>query len=239
MESRAFSDPRQQDVAAVREILDVVAASGKDAKLPVMATAELAAVGALADDPLIDAHALEWWTAQPDQESLARQAHDHLAQRKLIDPSTERVHPQLGLILAGRGRPSFILVCRERPDAEPNMMHVFGIADETAGLRAVLIEGVLPMQLKWAGPAYDYVLSGGPKASRDLAKWAAERKNRTIDVYLPGSETSLPSFRFVVAPALRRLHVERGTPTAPAQRITCSEEELGGLLLEAMTGASR
>jgi hypothetical protein len=43
------------------------------------------------------------------------------------------------------------------------MMHLFGIADEAAGLRAVLIEGVLPMQLKWAGPAYDYVLSSAPE----------------------------------------------------------------------------
>jgi hypothetical protein len=239
MESPAFSDPRQQDVSAVREILDVVGASGKEAKLPVMATAELAALGALADDPLIDAHALEWWISQPDQETLARQAYDHLAQRKLIDPATGRVHPQLGLILAGRGRPAFILICRERPDAEPNMMHLFGIADETAGLRAVLIEGVLPMQLKWAGPAYDYVLSSAPKVSRDLAKWAAERKHRTLDIYLPGSGTNLPSHRFVVAPALRRLHVERATPTTAAQRVTCSEEELAGLLLNAMTGASR
>lgn len=239
MESPAFSDPRQQDVGAVREILDAVAASGKEAKLPVMATAELAAVGALADDPLIDAHALQWWTAQPDQESLARQAYDHLAQRGLIDPATARVHPQLGLILAGRGRPAFILVCREKPDAEPNMMHVFGIADETAGLRAVLIEGVLPMQLKWAGPAYDYVLSSAAKVSGDLAKWAGERKHRTLDIYLPGSETTLPSHRFVVTPALRRLHVERATPTTAAERVTCSEHELADLLLGVMTGASR
>jgi hypothetical protein len=150
-----------------------VAASGKEAKLPVMATAELAALGALADDPLIDARALQWWTAQPDRETLARQAYDHLAQRNLIDPATGRVHPQLGLILAGRARPAFILVCREKPDAESNMMHLFGIVDEAAGLRAVLIEGVLPMQLKSAGPAYDYVLSSAPKVSRDLAKWAS------------------------------------------------------------------
>lgn len=239
MESPAFSDPRQQDADAVREILDIVGASGKEAKLPVMATAELAALGALADDPLIDAHALQWWTAQPDQETLTRQAYDHLAQRGLIAPATGRVHPQLGLILAGRARPAFILVCREKPDAEPNMMHLFGIGDETAGLRAVLIEGVLPIQLKWAGPAYDYVLSSAPKVSRDLAKWAGERKHRTLDIYLPGSETNLPLHRFVVTPALRRLHVERATPGAAAQRVTYSEQELAGMLLGAITGAYR
>lgn len=223
----------------MREILEVVAASGKEAKLPVMAAAELAALGAMADDPLIDSHMLDWWIAQPDTEALTRQAYDHLAQRNLIDSGTGRVHPQLGLIMAGRGRPSFILICRETPDAEPNMMHLFGISDETAGLRAVLIEGVLPMQLQWAGPAYDYVLSGPAKVSRDLARWAGQRKHRTLDIYLPGSGTGLPSHRFVVAPALRRLHVERATPTTAAQRVTCSEAELAGLLLEAMAGASR
>jgi hypothetical protein len=84
-----------------------------------MATAELAALGALADDPLIDARALQWWTAQPDRETLARQAYDHLAQRNLIDPATGRVHPQLGLILAGRARPAFILVRRESRTRNP------------------------------------------------------------------------------------------------------------------------
>ena len=239
MESPAFSDPRQQDVAATREILEAIAASGKEAKLPVMATAELAALGALADDPLIDARALEWWNVQPEQETLTRRAYDHLAQRSLVDPASGRIHPQLGLILAGRARPSFVLVCREKPDADPNMMHVFGIADETAGLRAVLIEGSLPIDLKWAGPAYDYVVSNARKTSHDLAEWAAGHKHRTIDIFLPGSETNLPSHRFVVSPALRRLHVDQVTPALKPQRVTCSESELAGLLLDAMTGASQ
>jgi hypothetical protein len=67
MGSPAFSDERQQDVAAVRAALDGVAA-GKMAELPVMSSAELCALGALSH-PVLDASALAWWNSQADKTS--------------------------------------------------------------------------------------------------------------------------------------------------------------------------
>jgi hypothetical protein len=239
MESPAFSDPRQTDVAAVRKILDTVTETGKVAKLPTMGAAELYALGALTH-PLLDEFALSWWNARPDRESAARWGYDHMVKRNMIDPATGRVHPQLGVILAARARPAFIVVQRLRPDGNPGPSRFLGIADETAGLRAVLGEATAPIVSKEneaAGPVYIYELSSPPKAARLLAELTAERKQYVIDFYLPGAQTSLPSERFTVTHALRRLRVERVTPTAVPQRLTCSEEELAELLLGTMTGA--
>lgn len=236
MESPAFSDPRQPDSALVRELLDKVAASSKAIDLPAMTAAELFALGALAH-PLLDNRALSWWNEQPDHEALARRGYERLVEREMIDPTTGSLAPLPGLVLAGRARPAFVIVCRPRPDADPGPAHAFGIADETAGLRAVLMEAAWPKDYKWAGPAYTFVLAGAPTASHDLANWAAERKHRTLDLYLPGSETRLPSTRFVVTPALRRLHVDRVTPPGDPRRVTCSEEELAAMVLDEMTGA--
>jgi hypothetical protein len=240
MESPAFSDARQQDVAAVRAALDHAATSGQTAKLPMMAAAELRALGALSH-PLVDAQTLSWWNAQADREALARDAYDHLASRKLIDKETGRISPPLGLILAGRARPAFILICRETPAAEPNRLRVYGIAEEPGVLRAVLVEAALPTTLAWAGPAYEYALTGVTQAGRKLAAWAAAGKHRTLDLYSPGKGADLPSGRVVVTPArYRKLRVERQTPVAVTpESLPCDEQALADLLAKMMTGACR
>jgi hypothetical protein len=121
------------------------------------------------------------------------------------------VRPQLGVILAARSRPVFIMILRGRPDGEALPGRFLGIADETAGLRAALAETAPPMVAKEnedVGPLYMYELSGPPRTSRYLAKFAAESKHLVIDLYLPGAQTNLPSERFVVTRPLRRLHAE-------------------------------
>jgi hypothetical protein len=240
MESPAFSDSRQQDVAAVRAALDRAATSGKTTKLAMMTAAELCALGALSH-PLIDAAALSWWDAQADQEQVSRAAYGYLAHRKLIDPETGRISPPLGLILAGRSRPAFIMLSREHPAAEPNMLHVYGIAEDPGVLRAVLVEVALPTSVEWAGPAYEYALAGTAQAGRKLAEWAAAGKRRTLDLYLPGRGTILPAERIVVTPARHpNLRVERQTPSAETpESLPCDMESLADVLAGVMMGACR
>lgn len=241
MESAAYSDPRRTDVAAVRMILDTPARTGKVVKLPVMGTADLCALGALGH-PLLDESAISWWNAQPDREAAARRGYDHMVRRKMIDPETRRVHPELGVILAARARPAFIVVIRARPDGGTAPGRFLGIADETAGLHAVLGETAPPGEHKHyeeLGPLYIYELASPSKAGQTLADTAADRKHTVIDIYLPGSETNLPSRRFVISHALRKLRVELVTPTKVPQRISCSKTDFADLLLDTMTGACK
>lgn len=240
MESRV-SDLRQPDVAAVRAILDSPAQTGQVLKMPVMATADLCALGALAH-PLLDDHALAWWEAQADQEAAALRGYDHMVRRGMIDPGNGRIHPKLGVILAARMRPAFIMVLRSRPDSATLPGRFLGIADEEEGLRAVMGEVAPPEKYdryEELGPLYIYELASAPKSSQTIAGLAAQNKHLVADCYLPGSETNLPSHRFIVSHSLRRLHVERVTPTAAPTRLTCSEADLADLLLDTMTGACR
>lgn len=240
MESRV-SDLRQPDVAAVRAILETPARTGKVLKMPVMAAADLCALGALAH-PLIDEHALNWWETQPDQEAAALRGYDHMVRRRMLEPETGRIHPELGVILAARIRPAFIIVLRPRPDADVLPGRFLGIADEAEGLRAVMGEVAPPEKhdrYDELGPLYIYELATPQKSSQTIASLAAENKHLVIDCYLPGSGTTLPSQRFTVARSLRRLHVERATPSAAPQRVTASEADLADLLLDTMTEADR
>jgi hypothetical protein len=54
---------------------------------------------------------------------------------------------------AGRSRPAFILITRDKPAAEPNALRVYGIAEES-GVHAVLVEGAQAKHLAWADPGY-------------------------------------------------------------------------------------
>jgi hypothetical protein len=212
MGSPAFSDDRQQDVAAVRAALDEVAA-GKMAELPIMSSAELCALGALSH-PVLDASALAWWSSQADKEKLARLAYAVMGRRKLLDPDTGRVSPPLGLVLAGRSRPAFVLLTRDKPAAEPRAIRRYGIADES-GTRAVLAERTQPNPGAWTGPVYRFLLAGVEPEAAALAEWAAGGKHRTLDLYRPGSGTTSPSERLVVNPARHhQLSVNRQTPGA-------------------------
>jgi hypothetical protein len=235
MGSPAFSDERQQDVDTVRAVLDKVA-EGMSAELPVMSSAELCALGALAH-PVVDTPALAWWNAQPDKEKLARLAYTVMGRRQLIDPGTGRLLPSLGLILAGRSRPSFVLLTRDKPEAEPRDIRRYGIADES-GTRAVLLERTQPNPGAWTGPVYRFALTGVRSEASALAKWAAGRKQRTIDLYRPGSGTTGPSERLVVAPDRRhRLSVELSTPrTAVPEPLESDEQGLAGLVASIMMG---
>ena len=239
MQSPAFSDERQQDVAAVRRALDGVASFGTSIKLPLMTAAELFTLGALGH-PMVDAGALSWWNAHDDHETLATMTYGYLARRKLLDPETGRVAPALGLILAGRSRPAFILISRNKPTADPSPLRVYGIAEEPGGVLAVLVEGAQAKHLAWAGPGYHYMLTGVATESRSLAEIAAGGKHRTFDVYRPGSGSVLPSERIVVTRTRQGLRADRQAPSQPfPAQVDCDLDGLTGLLASVMTGASQ
>lgn len=240
MESPVF-DPRRTDVAVVEKLLNAVVETGKVAELPVMNTAELYAAGALVHS-LLDDHALAWWNARPDQEATARQGYEHMVGRKMIDPDTGRIHPLLGIILAARSRPAFIIIVRARPDGDGLPVRFLGIADETAGLRAVLAENAPPTVVEEnqdVGPLYSYELSGPRRTSRHIASFTTKAKHPAIDLYLPGAESGLPAQRFLPTRAHRHLKIERHTQGETPRQVTCSEEELADMLLDAMTEACK
>lgn len=222
----------------MRAVLDQIA-EGKAVELPVMSTAELCALGALAHS-VLDAPALAWWNEQPDKEKLTRLAYAATGRRKLLDPDTGRLLPPLGLILAGRSRPSFVLLTRDSPEAEPRNARAYGIADES-GLRAVLTERSRPNPGAWTGPVYFYLLGGVAAQSDALAGWAVGGKHRTIDLYRPGSGITGPAERLVVSPARRhRLSVDRQTPDAEArEHLACDQQGLAALVARIMTGESQ
>jgi hypothetical protein len=225
----------------MEKLLDTVAETGKVAELPVMSTLELYALGALAH-PLLDDHALSWWNSRPDPAAAEREGHDRLVRRNMIDPETGSVHPQVGVILAARSRPAFIIVLRGRPDGDALPGRFLGLADEEAGLRAVLGETAPPLiaeENKDVGPLYLYELSGPARASRYLSGFAADAKHVVIDLYLPGTGTTAPAQRFAVNRGFRGLRVEHHTLGTAPRQVTSSQEELVGMILDAMTGACK
>jgi hypothetical protein len=237
MRSPAF-DLRQQDVAAVQAMLDRVLDTGKVAKLPTLSAAELFALGALAH-PLIDVAAFRWWNAQADQAAAALRGYDQLARRGMIDPATGRIHPQLGVILAGRARPAFILLIRATPDGDVAAGRFLGIADQAAGLRAVLGEVPASIEREDTGLVYAYELSSPAKAADALARLAVQRNPVLFDLYLPGSHSGLPSRRLAISRDHRGLRAELAAPPVPPRQLRCTANDLTELLLDTMKEACR
>ena len=96
-------------------------------RLPAMTAAELCVLGAMTTS-LIDARAWSWWTSAPPgrRPALREMAWQFLAYRELVtsrpaaraaaEPGRVRVAPPAALIVAGRTRPAFIVLCRPRRD---------------------------------------------------------------------------------------------------------------------------
>lgn len=167
--------------------------------LPVMSSAELCALGALRNfGP--GTPAWTWWDSQNDQDKLTQMALSSLARRQLRDPGTGRVSPPLGLIHAGLTRPSFILTTREKPSVPPHNDRGYGICDES-GTHSVLLERCQPNPGGWDGPAHHFRLNGIDQQAAALTDWAAGRKRRTIDLYLPGAVGFIHAERLVFTPA--------------------------------------
>lgn len=250
-------DPRQADTDAVRALLDQATALGSGAvRLPAMTAAELCVLGAMTST-LIDARAWSWWTSAPPgrRPALREMAWAFLACRQLVtsgpaargaaEAGRMRVAPPAALIVAGRTRPAFIVLCRRGAAGEPEQTRMYGIGNQESGIRAVLIEEAKPGQVGWAGPAYEFGLASPAVAGRTLARWAASpdaavagpARSRVIDIHRPGTRDIRPAARTSVQARSGNLHVlcepSRLTVTNP---LPCDEDVLTRLLTHTLTG---
>lgn len=183
--------PMLQELTGVRASIDQ-AASGQMTDLPVMSSAELCALDALTH-PVLDESALKWWNSQEDQKNLTKMAYSELARRQLYDPATRQVSPPLELILAARAHPEFIMVTRDKPDAQPRPGRLYGAWDDYSGKRAVLLEQAQPSRASWSGPAYGYEPVKIQAQADAITEWASARKGRTVDFYRPDASAVTPS----------------------------------------------
>jgi hypothetical protein len=252
-------DPRQADTDALRALLAQTAAMASGAvRLPAMTAAELCVLGAMTTS-LIDASAWSWWTsAAPGRRPVLREAAwRFLAHRQLITPDPAaretpgqagrvRVAPGAALIVAGRTRAAFIVLCRQGAAGEPERTRMYGIAGQQRGLRAVLIEDATPGRVGWAGPAYEFGLASPAAAGRALARWATgtgpatagPAPPRLVDLYLPGTGKRLPTARITVRATGNGWQVHRDSSLLSAgYPLAWDEDGLTGLFTDTLTGA--
>ena len=138
-------DPRQADTDAVRALLDQATALSSGAvRLPAMTAAELCVLGAMTSS-LIDAQRLvlvDLGTARPAAGAagdgvavpgLPAARHIRTGRRVATGPGRVRVAPLAALIVAGRTRPAFIVLCRPGATGEPERTRMYGIGDRHPG----------------------------------------------------------------------------------------------------------
>ncbi|MFE2373934.1 hypothetical protein [Streptomyces sp. NPDC059398] len=249
-------DPRQADVEASQALLDQVEQDGA-VQLPALSAAELYVLGAM-QATLVDEDARSWWSDMLDAEriGLSAMALKFLVHRGLLDepesgaagPIAENVdlpvRPLLAMILAGRGRPAFVVLRREGPMGEPERMRLYGIADEGRGLRAVLAEVATGNHVSRFGPAYEYALISPEEAVSSLLRWVGRaparklgrRLPRVIDVYQPDKGSGPARDRIAVRVGSSGLRVEHeGVGTAPTTT-DCDDQALGRLLTDLFAG---
>lgn len=143
------TDPRQADVAEVERFLAAVARDGA-APLPDLIAVDLCAMGgafqSVFDEPVWRA----WVNLSDDyRDELAADSYRGLIGRHLMDPPrpepeaggepVARIAPPLALIMMTRSRPAFVVQCAQDGE-QRGAPRMYGIADETHGLRAVLVE---------------------------------------------------------------------------------------------------
>jgi hypothetical protein len=253
-------DPRQADVDEAQALLAQADETAGAVLMPALAAAELYVLGG-GPGPLVDADVWSWWTghAEADRAWRERLAWQFLAHRKLIGPlepgavpqtvADVRVDPALGMILAGRTRPSFIVLRREGARGTPDRLRMYGIAEEGRGLRAVLTEEVTGKQAGALGREFKYALSSAASAGKAMARWAGRpaaraalgrRPPKLIAVYPPGAGTRAVVDQIEVRAGPDGLRVQHEPPgrSAPPP-VTCDEDALGRLVAGILTGVSR
>jgi hypothetical protein len=165
-------DLRADDVNAMEDLLRQLADAG-GVRLLELSAAELCAIGTM-PGPVIDDPAWSAWNMHTAAEQVAIRimALKVLVHRELIDlPVADGMTEDqtnielparfpLGVILAGRTNPAFIVVSSEaRSRTIPETVRMYGIAD-AQGLRGVLAENATGRQAPMAamGSIYEYTL---------------------------------------------------------------------------------
>lgn len=173
-------------------------------KLPTLTREELAITGSLEASPLRDASEINYWDGLGPEAKRAAGAAAlrSLGARQLID-LTEHVvadeggnvsihpEPELGLILAARGEPSFVAVGSEPQRGLFGFVRLYGVIDERRRMNIVLLERTS------ANGVHEFALCLPARAAEEVSKWACgpnpldngakgQTLVRTIEIIRPG-----------------------------------------------------
>ena len=147
--------------------------------LPTLTREELAITGSLEASPLRDASEISYWEGLGPEakkaagaaalRSLGARHLIDLAQRALPDASGNvsiDPGPELGLILAARGQPSFVLVGSEPQRGLFGFVRLYGVIDERRQMNIVLLERAS------ASGVHEFALCLPARAAEEVSKWA-------------------------------------------------------------------
>lgn len=171
--------------------------------LPTLTREELAITGSLEASPLRDASEISYWDGlgAEAKKAVGAAALRSLGARHLIDLTQHAVadsvgnvelHPaaELGLILAARRQPSFILVGSEPQRGLFGFVRLYGVIDERRRMNIVLLE-----RTSGSG-VHEFALCLPARAAEEVSTWACgpalensdkgETLVRTIDIIRPG-----------------------------------------------------
>lgn len=227
-------------------------------KMPVMGAAELCMLGAMSTS-LVDEDVQAWWArkSEADRFRLSLIALGNLVHRELLDPPAPgqedrpssdvllRAKPKLAVLLAARTRPSFIALQRAAERADPGeQTRMYGLADTTAGVRAVLAETRMTPEpglncvymyhlLSAAGCASSLAYSADKDAMRPAAGLLRHRSTQVIDIYRPGNPPHNDVFK--VTRDRQMLVVTRGHEGS-AKSVHTDKDGLARMVEQALTG---
>jgi hypothetical protein len=188
MGSAADADPYAAEVQAVLDSVDVE----EQVELTALSMLDLCALGAPSQVLFHPAVAKLWLSrSQEARDKMAQDMLASLAERGLLFGSPDsslapgvrqyRFHPTLGIIMAARSRPSFVVTCEV--EKHPNMREpsFFALGDQNSPVRAIVVEWPRPAPegrakaLARMGPfgwLSSYALLTRARAASGLAEWA-------------------------------------------------------------------
>lgn len=167
--------------AAARQLLDRLGDKGF-ADLTVLAGADLCVLGGPKHPLFWEPLARAWLEQGPrDLERLMQSRTASLVDRGLLehagDPGTYSLDPRLGIALAARCRPTFIITVHYTPAVPP--LNLFALGDEAVPVRGIVVESpggnpAAPDEPPAGGPLgvlFTYLLVTAENAAEFLASW--------------------------------------------------------------------
>jgi hypothetical protein len=192
----------KEKVAGANELVDRLTREGL-VTLPTLTREELAITGSLAASPLRDATETGYWDGlNPEaKKAVGAAALRSLGARQLIDLTQQAepdsggnvaLHPgvELGLILAARSQPAFVVVGSEPQHGLFGFVRLYGVIDERRRMTVVLLERTS------ASGVHEFALCLPARAAEEVSRWACgpdplqngdkvETLARTIEIIRP------------------------------------------------------
>lgn len=255
-----MADPRADDVARAKHLLDEAAEQGV-ARLPVLSAAEL---WVLCGDQQVLADDAEsrWWATltEPDRARLAEAMIDLLADRGLLRRTADAgeaglpMTPELALIVAARQAPAAVALATLADGSAEGAPRLFVLAEGERPPRVVVAEIVGDQPKGQFGRLHHFSLLSTARAGHALATWATGQRSggllrrrragqepaRIIDVYRYLASEELERDRVTVSQdAAGGLEVARQRLGGTAAPATAGDlGELAGLLTAILAGAA-